>query len=248
MGLIKTELEIAVMRKAGKIHQVVMAELKTIIKPGVVLLDLDKLAEKRIRAAKAEPSFKGFQGFPATLCTMINSEVVHGIPDLRILKTGDLLTVDCGVTYKGLIVDAAFTIMVGGDETNPERARFSQTVKRALEAGCAQAVAGNTLGDIGSAVQKTVEEGGYHVLKEFTGHGVGYDMHEDPYVLNYGTPGKGMTLKEGMTLCIEPIVTVSKTRSKTLKDGWTEVTVDGKDACQWEYCGLVTKTGFEIFA
>lgn len=244
----KTELELAVMREAGKIHQHVMAELKQVIKPGVTLLTLDALAEKLIRAADAIPSFKGFHGFPATLCTMINSEVVHGIPDDRELQAGDLLSVDCGVTYKGLIADAAFTVIVGGDETNPTRARFSQTVKKALEAGCAQAVAGNTLGDIGAAVQKTVETGGYHVLKEFTGHGVGYEMHEDPYVLNYGRPGEGMTLKEGMTICIEPIVTFAKTKSKTLKDGWTEVTVDGKEACQWEHCGVVTKSGFEIFA
>ena len=248
MVVVKTDLELAVMREAGKIHQAVVLELKKAIMPGVTLIELDSLAEKLIIKAGATPSFKGFQGFPASLCTMINSEVVHGIPDHRALQSGDLLSVDCGVTYKGLIADAAFTVIVGGDETNPARARFSQTVKRALEAGCAQAVAGNTLGDIGYAVQKTVESGGYHVLKEFTGHGVGYEMHEDPYVLNYGTPGKGMKLKEGMTICIEPIVTISKTKSKTLKDGWTEVTVDGKEACQWEHCGVVTKSGFEIFA
>lgn len=248
MVMIKTELELEVMRQAGKIHQHVVSELKKAIKPGVTLIALDQLAENLIRAADAIPSFKGFQGFPASLCTMINSEVVHGIPDNRALQAGDLLSVDCGVTFHGLIADAAFTVIVGGDETNPTRARFSQTVKKALMAGCDQAIAGNTLGDIGYAVQRTIENGGYHILKEFTGHGVGYEMHEDPYVLNYGTPGKGMTLKEGMTICIEPIVTISKTRSKTLKDGWTEVTVDGKEACQWEHCGVVTKSGFEIFA
>ncbi len=248
MVMIKTELELEVMRQAGKIHQQVVAELKKAIKPGVTLIELDQLAEKLIRAADAIPSFKGFQGFPASLCTMINSEVVHGIPDDRELQAGDLLSVDCGVTFNGLIADAAFTVIVGGDETNPKRARFSQTVKKALLAGCDKAVAGNTLGDIGYAVQRAIENGGYHILKEFTGHGVGYEMHEDPYVLNYGTPGKGMTLKEGMTICIEPIVTISKTKSKTLKDGWTEVTVDGKEACQWEHCGVITKSGFEIFA
>ena len=248
MVVVKTELEIAVMREAGKIHQQVVAELKKAIKPGVTLIELDRLAEKLILEANAIPSFKGFHGFPASLCTMINSEIVHGIPDNRALKAGDLLSVDCGVTYEGMIADAAFTVIVGGDETNPERARFSQIVKKALEAGCAQAVAGNTLGDIGYAVQRTIENGGYHILKEFTGHGVGYEMHEDPYVLNYGTPGKGMTLKEGMTICIEPIVTMTKTKSKTLSDNWTEVTVDGKDACQWEHCGLVSKSVFDVFA
>lgn len=248
MTTLKTDLEIAVMREAGKIHQGVVVLLKAAIKPGVTLLELDALAEKEIRAAGATPSFKGFQGFPASLCTMINSEVVHGIPDNRELQSGDLLSVDCGVTYKGLIADAAFTVIVGGDAANPERARFSQAVKKALEAGCAQAVAGNTLGDIGYAVERAVEKAGYSVLKEFTGHGVGYEMHEDPYVLNYGTPGKGMKLKEGMTICIEPIVAMGKAKSKTLSDGWTEVTVDGKDACQWEHCGVVTKSGFEVFA
>ncbi|NCP67390.1 type I methionyl aminopeptidase [bacterium] len=248
MVVVKTDLEIAVMRHAGKILQGVQELLKTKIQPGITLLELDAIAEKEILKHNGKPSFKGFNGFPATLCTMINSEVVHGIPDNRELQAGDLLSVDCGVTYEGLIADAAFTVIVGGDETNPERARFSQIVKKALEAGCEQAVAGNTLGDIGYAVQRTIEAGGYHILKEFTGHGVGYEMHEDPFVLNYGTPGKGMTLKEGMTICIEPIVTISKTRTKTLKDGWTEVTVDGKEACQWEHCGVVTKSGFEIFA
>jgi len=251
MTHLKNELELAVLREAGKIHQGVVAKLKAAIVPGVTLLELDKIAETEILKCGAIPSFKGFPGpspFPASLCTMINSEVVHGIPDNRELQAGDILSVDCGVTFNGMIADAAFTVIVGGDETNPERARFSQIVNKALLAGCDQAVEGNTLGDIGYAIQRTVESAGYSILKQFTGHGFGYTMHEDPYVLNYGTPGKGMKLKEGLTICIEPIVAMGKPQSKTLSDGWTEVTVDGKDACQWEHCGVVTKSGFEIFA
>lgn len=248
MSDIKTPQEIQLMREGGKILQAAHQIVKDNIKPGVSLLELDGLAEKLIREQGGVPAFKGFQGFPATLCTMINSEIVHGIPDARNLELGDIISVDCGVIYQGLVTDAAFTMVVGGDEANPERARFSQTVKRALEAGCEQAIEGNTLGDIGYVIEKIVEEAGYKIIKEFTGHGVGRSMHEDPYVLNYGKPGEGMKLKAGMTICIEPIVARGKAGHKTLKDGWTEVTLDGKDACQWEHCGVVGKSGFEIFA
>ncbi len=244
----KTEAEIQIMRDGGKILQAAHQIVKDSIEEGVTLLELDKKAETLIRNSGGVPAFKGFHGFPATLCTMINSEIVHGIPDGRALQNGDIISVDCGVIYKDLITDAAFTVVVGGDEADPERARFSQTVKRALEAGCEKAVEGNTLGDIGYIIQRTVEEAGYSIVKEFTGHGVGYQMHEDPYVLNYGKMGEGMKLKAGMTLCIEPIVARGKTAHKTLSDGWTEVTIDGKDACQWENCGVVGKSSFEIFA
>lgn len=245
---IKSAVEIEAMREGGKILQAAHQAVRTAVKSGITLLDLDAIAEKTILDLGGVPAFKGFHGFPATICTMVNSEIVHGIPDDRVLNDGDILTIDCGVIYKKLITDAAFTIIVGGDETNPERARFSQTVKRALEAGCSEAIEGNTLGDIGYIIQKTVEEAGYSIIKEFTGHGVGHSMHEDPYVLNYGKQGKGLKLKAGMTICIEPIVARGKPKHKTLKDGWTEVTVDGKDACQWEYCGVVGKSGFEVFA
>ncbi len=244
----KTDQELAIMRRGGKILQAAQIAVKEGIKEGVTLLDLDVIAETVIRNHGGVPAFKGYKGFPGTLCTMINSEIVHGIPDNRTLKDGDLISVDCGVIFEGLITDAAFTVIVGGDAANPERARFSQTVKKALDAGCEAAVAGNTLGDIGYIIEKTVNEGGYTIIKEFTGHGVGYAMHEDPYVLNYGSPGTGATLIEGQTICIEPIVALGNPKSRTLSDGWTEVTADGKDACQWEHCGVVTKTGLEIFA
>ncbi|MCF7812138.1 type I methionyl aminopeptidase [Candidatus Gracilibacteria bacterium] len=244
---IKSSKEIASMREGAAILRKVQESLRAKIAPGVTLKQLDTLAENIIRSAKAEPSFKGYQGFPATLCTMINSEVVHGIPDDRALKKGDLLSVDCGVKYKNLHTDAAFSVIVGGDEQNPTRARFSQCVREALLSGCKKAVAGNRIGDIGNAIEKVIRRGGYRVCREYTGHGFGYDLHEEPHVYNYGKPGTGELLEEGMTLAIEPIIASGNPETKTLSDNWTVVTVDGRDACQWEHCGVVTKSGFEIF-
>lgn len=245
---LKNENEIQIMRDAGLILQEAQKAIKKIAKEGISLLELDKIAEQTILKAGGKPAFKGFHGFPNTLCTMINSEVVHGIPDNRTLKNGDLLSVDCGVLYKKLNSDAAFSIIVGGDEKNEKRARFSNCVKAALKAGCDAAIIGNRLGDIGFAVEKVVRNGGYTIVEEYTGHGIGYELHEDPHVFNYGRQNSGIALKEGMTLCIEPIVAAGKARNKTLRDGWTVVTMDGNDACQWEHCGVVTKNGFEVFA
>ncbi len=244
----KTAEELTIMREAGRILRSAQKALQSEIKSGVSLLYLDKIAEKVIISAGAKPAFKGFYGFPATLCTMINSEVVHGIPDARTLKDGDLLSIDCGVVWKGLHSDAAFSVIVGGDEKNPRRAKFSACVKKALLAGCAAAKSGNYTGDIGAAIEKVIREGGYALCREYTGHGLGKDLHEDPIVFNYGRKGEGVLLREGMTIAIEPIVASGKPKVKTLSDGWTVVTVDGKDACQWEYCGAVTKNGLEVFA
>jgi len=244
----KTEEELKIMRKAGEILHFTQEELKLKIKAGVSLLDLDKLAEKTIRSQGATPSFKGFSGFPATLCTMINSEVVHGIPDERKLKNGDLLSVDCGAKFKGFHSDAAFSVIVGGDETHPARAKFSNVVKEALMAGCDAAKIGNRVGDIGAVIEKIILKNGYSICREYTGHGLGRELHEDPYVFNYGPGGQGKILVEGMTIAIEPIVASGSGKVKTLSNGWTVVTVDGRDACQWEHCGVVTANGLEIFA
>lgn len=245
---LKTPAQIEAMRAGGKILQAAQKAVKAALKPGVSLLTLDAIAEDVIRAKNAIPAFKGFQGFPASLCTMINSEVVHGIPDNRTVQAGDLISIDCGVIYKNLVTDAAFTEIVGGDSTDPQRALFSKTVYAALQAGCAQAKAGNTIGDIGHAISNVIKKGGYNVIKDFTGHGVGEEMWMDPYIFNYGKPGQGLKLKAGMTICIEPIIARGKPAYKTLKDEWTVVTLDGKDACQWEHCGVITDSGFEIFA
>jgi methionyl aminopeptidase len=245
---LKTEEEISIMREAGLILQDAQKAMQKIITPGISLIELDDTAENIIRKSGAKPGFKGYHGFPNTICTMVNSEIVHGIPDHRKLREGDLISIDCGVLLKDLNADAAFTVIVGGEDKNPVRAKFSATVKKALHAGVSQAVAGNRLGDIGHAIESTVRAGGYSIVKEYTGHGIGYELHEDPHVYNYGKPGKGMLLKEGMTLAIEPIVTLGKPGNKTLKDGWTIVTLDGKDACQWEHFGVVRKDHFEVLA
>lgn len=244
---IKTAQELKLMRKAGQIWANTIELLKKNIHEGRTLLELDKIAEDYIRSQGAIPAFKGFQGFPATLCTMINSEVVHGIPDNRKIQNGDLLTIDGGCVWKGWYSDAAFSIIVGGDEKNPKRAKFSQSVYRALQKGCEAACDGNTLGDIGYAVEKSIHTDGYSICEEYTGHGIGKNMHEEPHVYNYGEPGQGMKLKSGMTICIEPIIAMGNPKVKILSDGWTVATKDGKDACQWEHCGVITKTGLEIF-
>jgi len=244
----KTPEQLDAMRRGGKILQAAHQAARDLAIPGNTLLAMDSAAEKVILDAGAIPAFKGYHGFPNTLCTMVNSEVVHGIPDSRELKAGDILSVDCGVIFEDLVTDAAFTVIVGGDATNPKRAKFSAAVKEALLAGCAAAKVGNRLGDIGFAVENSIKKSGYRVIEDFTGHGVGLEMHEDPYVLNYGQPRTGDLLVEGMTICIEPIIAAGKTGYKTLSDGWTVVTLDGQDACQWEHCGVVTKGGLEIFA
>ena len=245
--MIKTLEQIELMRKAGRIWANGISLLKTYIREGITLLELDAIAEDYIRSQDAIPAFKGFQGFPGTLCTMLNNEVVHGIPDHRKIRNGDLLTIDGGCIYKGWFSDAAFSLIVGGDDTHPERARFEKSVKKALEIGCQAAKAGNQLGDIGYAIQNSIVKDGYSICKDYTGHGIGQSMWEDPHVYNYGKSHTGLVLREGMTLCIEPIVASGKPQTKVLSDGWTVVTVDGKDACQWEHCGVVTKNGLEIF-
>ncbi len=245
---LKTPQEIACMKKAGLILQKAQKAMKAMIKPGVTLDEIDAVAAEVIAQNNSKAGFLGYHGFPKTICTMLNNEVVHGIPDDRVLKAGDLLSVDCGVIWEGLNADAAFTVIVGGEETNPKRAKFSACVRKALLAGCAQAKIGNHVGDIGQAIEAVVRAGGYKIVRDFTGHGVGHNLHEDPYIFNYGVAGKGAKLVEGMTIAIEPIVAMGKPGYKTLKDGWTVVTKDGQDACQWEHFGAIGPNGLEIFA
>lgn len=245
---LKNSEEIKIMRKGGEILQKAQIEMKKHLKEGVTLLEIDKIAEDFIRSAGAIPGFLGMYGFPNTICAMINSEVVHGIPDSRKLKNGDLVSIDCGVLWKKMHADAAFSLVIGGDDKNPERAKFLQCTEKALLAGCKAAKIGNRVGDIGYIIEKTMKDGGYSVCREYTGHGLGYELHEDPHVYNYGKPGTGTLLQKGMTIAIEPIVAMGNPKVKTLKDKWTVVTVDGKDACQCEHFGLATENGLEIFA
>ena len=236
------------MRRSGEILRATQAEMKKYLKEGATLLEIDKIAEDYIRSQKSIPGFLGMYGFPNTICAMINSEVVHGIPDSRELKNGDLVSIDCGVLWKKMFADAAFSVVIGGDDKNPERAKFLKCTEKALKAGCLAAKVGNKTGDIGYIIEKTMIDGGYSICREYTGHGLGYELHEDPHIYNYGKPNTGVLLKEGMTIAIEPIVAMGKPKVKTLKDKWTVVTMDGKDACQCEHFGLVTKNGLDIFA
>lgn len=247
----KTSEELRRMREAAKVLRSVQVALKSNIQAGVSLKNLDDIAEDIILTANCIPAFKNFPGekcpFPGTLCTMVNSEIVHGIPDGRLLQDGDLISIDCGVIFKGYHADAAFSLVIGGGDKNPKREIFQQAVYQALQIGCKAAKHGSRTGDIGHAIQTSIEASGYRIVREYTGHGLGEELHEEPSIFNYGTPGKGMKLVSGMTLAIEPIVTVGSPKNKTLKDGWTVVTIDGKDACQWEHCGVVTADGLEIF-
>lgn len=244
----KDSEEIEIMRTAGKMLQKVQAEMKKYLKEGVTLLEIDKIAEDLIRAQGGVPGFLGMYGFPNTICAMINSEVVHGIPDSRKLKNGDLISIDCGILWKKMFADAAFSLVIGGNEADLERAKFLACTEKALLAGCAAAKIGNRIGDIGYIIEKTMKDAGYAICREYTGHGLGYKLHEDPHVYNYGQPNTGALLKKGMTIAIEPITAMGSPKVKTLKDKWTVVTVDGKDACQCEHFGLVTENGLEIFA
>ena len=245
---IRTPDQLNKMRKAAEILRSAQKSMQEKCVPGTSLKELNDIAYDVIKKAGGKPNFLGFHGFPGTICAMINSDVVHGIPDDRVLAKGDLLSIDCGVIWEGWHSDAAFSLVVGGAEANREREKFHQAVKRALKAGCMAAKDGNRLGDIGHAIESEINKAGYSLCKEYTGHGIGQEMHEAPHVFNYGKPGTGALLKSGMTLCIEPIVASGSPKVKILSDEWTVVTVDGKDACQWEHCGVVTKDGLEIFA
>ena len=245
---IRTPDQLKKMRKAADILRTAQDAMRKRCIPGVTLKELDGIADDVIRSAGAIPNFYGFSGFPATICAMLNDDVVHGIPDDRKLQEGDLLSVDCGAIWQGWHSDAAFSLVVGGANANARRERFHTTVKEALLAGCDAARDGNRLGDIGYAIESIIQRSPYSLCKEYTGHGIGRQMHEDPHVFNYGNPHTGSRLKSGMTICIEPIVAEGKPGVKILSNGWNVVTVDGKDGCQWEHCGVITDTGLEIFA
>jgi len=244
----KTPAELQKMRESGKILREVLEILKSRATPGTSLSELDAIAEKSIRDHDATPAFKGFHGFPSTICAMLNSEVVHGIPNNRILTPGDLLSVDCGAIFDGFCSDAAFSLVVGGDAEHPRRAEFSKVVRNALSAGCEVAVAGNFTGDIGAAIQKVVEKAGFSIIREYGGHGIGREMHEGFFLPNFGKKGEGVRLEAGMTFAIEPIVASGSAKTRVLDDGWTVVTVDKQDAIQWECFGAVGEGRFEVFA
>jgi methionyl aminopeptidase len=243
MITLKSPREIDTMAAAGKIVADTLALMERSARPGVSTKDLDRQAEEFIRSHPgARPSFKGLYDFPATLCTSINSEVVHGIPSAkRVLKEGDLISVDVGVQLEGLHADSAATFPVGS--VPPEAQRLLQVTKDALAAGIAQAKAGNHVGDIGHAVQQVAEGAGYSVVREMVGHGIGSAFHEEPQVPNFGKPKRGARLVPGMTIAIEPMVNVGGAEIRTLADKWTVVTVDGSLSAHFEHTVAIGENG-----
>jgi methionyl aminopeptidase len=243
---IKSAREIETMREAGRILAATLALLARHVRDGVSTAELDRIAEDFIRSHDgARPSFKGLYDFPATLCTSINHEIVHGIPSPdRVLRDGDIISVDCGVWLDGLHADSAVTIPVGTVEA--ETARLLRVTQEALEAGIAAAVVGNHVGDIGHAVQRTVEAAGFSVVRELVGHGIGASFHEEPQIPNYGKPKRGPRLMPGMTLAIEPMVNVGGPEIRTLSDKWTVVTADGSLSAHFEHTVVIDKQGPRI--
>ncbi len=243
---IKSQREIEIMRQAAKIVATVLKEISQTVEPGMTTADLDGYAEKRIREMGATPSFKGYHGFPASICACINNEVVHGIPNRKkVIKAGDVLKVDTGAYYEGFHGDSCITIGVG--EVTKEAAKLIRVAEEALYKGIEQVKAGNFLLDIAGAIQDHVEANGFVVVEDFTGHGVGRNLHEEPSVFNFRTRElPNVKLRAGMTLAIEPIVNAGSKRTRTLADKWTAVTVDNALSAQFEHTVLVTETGYEI--
>ena len=244
--VLKSQDEIEKMRRAGRVVREVLELVREHVKPGATTLDLEKVAEARIAALGAKPAFKGYHGYPCVLCTSVNSEVVHGIPSKkRVLKEGDIVSVDCGAIIDGYFGDAAITVPVG-EKLAPDTARLLKVTEESLRAGIAVVKPGATLGDIGAAVQSVVEAEGFSVVRDFVGHGIGSNMHEDPQVPNFGEPGRGMKLRPGMVIAIEPMVNIGKPEVRVLKDGWTAVTDDGSMSAHFEHTVAVTESGARI--
>ena len=236
--------ELEKMRRAGRVVGETLAILQAAVRPGVTTQELDEIAEREIRARGAIPSFKGYRGFPATICTSINSEIVHGIPGSRRLKEGDLIKLDAGAIVEGYHGDSAVTVPVG--EVSQEALKLIETTERSLQAGIAEAKSGNRIHDIGAAVQTTAEGAGFSVVREYVGHGIGRALHEDPPVPNYGKPGTGLKLEPGLVIAIEPMVNVGTYETRLLPDGWTVVTADGSLSSHFEHTIAITDDGPEV--
>ncbi|HWH56631.1 MAG TPA: type I methionyl aminopeptidase [Terriglobales bacterium] len=243
MVVCKSQSEIDKMRRSGHIVRQVLDELRAMVAPGVSTMDLEKLAERRIKESGAKPAFKGYYGYPCVLCTSINDEIVHGIPSTkRVLKTGDIVSIDCGVVLDGYYGDAAITVAVG-DLVSPERKKLMEVTEQSLYKAIEKVKIGNTISDIGGAVQEFVEAAGFSVVREFVGHGIGTKLHEEPQVPNFRSRGADMRLREGMVLAIEPMVNTGGPEARVLEDKWTAVTLDGSSSAHFEHCVAVTRNG-----
>jgi len=246
MVVIKSTTEIEKMRRAGRVVREVLELVRGLVKPGATTLDLEKAAEARLNELGAKAAFKGYHGYPCVLCTSVNSEVVHGIPSAkRVLKEGDIVSVDCGAVIDGYFGDAAITVPVG-EKIDPTTARLLKVTEKSLHSAISVVKPGATLGDVGAAVQRVVEAEGFSVVRDFVGHGIGAHMHEDPQVPNFGEPGRGMKLKAGMVIAIEPMVNAGKPDVQVLGDGWTAVTGDGSMSAHFEHTVAVTADGARI--
>ncbi len=241
---IKSDREIDLMRQAGYMNYLTHEEIKKHIKPGVTTKELDKVAYDFITKNNCVPSFLNYEGYPASICTSINDEVVHGIPGNTKLKNGDIISIDVGVGYKNYQSDAARTYIVG--DVSDDIKRLVKTTEESLYAGLGAIKAGAHIGDIGAAIQSVAESEGFGVVRELVGHGVGTDVHEDPDVPNYGKPNTGITLKKGMVIAVEPMITLGKRYVYMEDDDWTIKTDDGLSAAHFEHTVLVTDTGYEI--
>jgi methionyl aminopeptidase len=243
--VLKSSQEIEKMRRAGQIVREVLELVRSKVKPGASTFDLEKAAEERVKALGVKAAFKGYHGYPCVLCTSVNAEVVHGIPSpKRVLKEGDIVSVDFGVVVDGYYGDAAITVPVGA--IDQKAAKLLKVTEESLKAGIAAVRPGATLGDVGAAVQGVVEGGGFSVVRDFVGHGIGAQMHEDPQVPNFGEAGRGMKLKPGMVLAIEPMVNAGRPDVQVLADGWTAVAKDGSMSAHFEHTVAVTATGARI--
>jgi methionyl aminopeptidase len=239
--VIKSSQEIAALREAGRINARALEAVRQLIRPGVTTAELDAAAEEVIRKHGASPTFKGYPGpspYPASICVSINEQLVHGIPGKRKLQTGDIVSVDCGSTFEGFVGDSAFTLGVG--EISAQARRLIEVTEQALYKGINMMQDGNRVGDVSAAIQVFVESAGFNVTREYTGHGVGRQMHEGPQVPNYGTAGRGPVLRQGMTIALEPMVLVGTSQTRVLPDQWTVVSADGSLTAHWEHSVAIT--------
>jgi len=245
MIICKTPRELEIMREAGRIVALTHQELKKYISPGITTLELDKIAEEFIRKHNAIPSFKGYNGFRGSICASVNNELVHGIPGNRVLNNGDIISIDIGAKLNGYHGDSAWTYGVGTIDGDTQR--LLDVTEESLYRGLKEAKPGERLSNISNKIQTYVEENGFSIVREYVGHGIGQDLHEDPQIPHYGPPNKGPRLKPGMVLAIEPMVNAGSRYVKTLADDWTVVTVDGLWCAHFEHTIAITDTGYEIF-
>ena len=244
--MIKTPQEIEKMRRSGQVVREILEHVRKFVKPGATTQDLEVAAVQKMDELGAKPAFKGYRGYPCVLCTSVNEEVVHGIPSAeRVLRDGDIVSIDTGVIIDGFYGDSAITVAVG-EKVNPKTKKLLEVTQASLASGIEAIRPGATLGDVGAAVQEVVEASGFSVVREFVGHGIGTRLHEDPQVPNYGRRGQGQKLREGMVIAIEPMVNAGKPEVQVLSDGWTAVTQDGSLSAHFEHTVAVTDEGAVI--